>query len=623
MAGEQTSQTPLSELTTTTSDQSRWKTLLQFRRANIHQKTQHTSHLKALQGIPTRGVHTTYGHVNMQTTPLQKKQRVPSQNSQVIRGQGHGLRVQSNVREQYTQVTPIVTAYLEHVPKDNGNTHFQACTSINSISQDNPKPPENLGQYKLSRSFTYRKLQFMISLKGCIFETYVKSKDSDLWHAIIYGDFPPTQNNPETKNDEIVQFDKQSHDLKKRLAKNNEAKMNFKKDATLKLFKSTNQERYEHVGPEVTSSQDGQGHKMAKKRLCLVDDLKILRFKLEILSRRFFQIEPTLSQVDPYRTGDDGVAASFQWSRIHKPRAHTQDFKEKVLVAPEMLKNDVEPITPKLLNKQTAHSAYIKHTQEEATVLRDLVEHIQSKYPLDQSLESACSASGSQPSGNTKKDKIRQTPSSTQMNKVEARPRKVKSSFKNKDCVVQPKGTAHVQHSKRNVNSELKCVKCNGCMLSDNHDLCVLDFINNVNARKESKSVNKSSKRKVWKPTGKVFSNIGYIWRPTGRTFTIVGNACPLTRITTTTEVPLRKPTALDNETSKPVVTLVYSRKPRKSKTNVPVSKSKVLKSVSANKKEPSKSWGSKVSDVPSSSLDECRSSKLFSGIWTPAAPSI
>ncbi|GKD39790.1 retrovirus-related pol polyprotein from transposon TNT 1-94, partial [Tanacetum coccineum] len=61
-------------------------------------------------------------------------------------------------------------------------------------------------------------------------------------------------------------------------------------------------------------------------------------------------------------------------------------------------------------------------------------------------------------------------------------------------------------------------------------------------------------------------------------------------------------------------VTLVYSRKPRKSKTNVPVIKSKVLKSVSANKKEPSQSWGSIVSDVPSSSLDDCSSSKLFSG---------
>ncbi|GJR64931.1 hypothetical protein Tco_0010996 [Tanacetum coccineum] len=40
---------------------------------------------------------------------------------------------------------------------------------------------------------------------------------------------------------------------------------NFKKDATLKLFKSTNQERYEHVGPDVTSLQDGKVYKMAKR----------------------------------------------------------------------------------------------------------------------------------------------------------------------------------------------------------------------------------------------------------------------------------------------------------------------------------------------------------------------
>ncbi|GKG15217.1 hypothetical protein Tco_0354817, partial [Tanacetum coccineum] len=86
-------------------------------------------------------------------------------------------------------------------------------------------------------------------------------------------------------------------------------------------------------------------------------------------------------------------------------------------------------------------------------------------------------------------------------------------------------------------------------MLSDNHNLCVLDFINNVNARAKYRSVKKNSKRKVVKPTRKVFTNIGYFWRPTGRTFTIVGNACPLTRITITTEVPLRKPIALDNDT--------------------------------------------------------------------------
>ncbi|GJT45384.1 retrovirus-related pol polyprotein from transposon TNT 1-94 [Tanacetum coccineum] len=335
---------------------------------------------------------------------------------------------------------------------------------------------------------------------------------------------------------------------------------------------------------------------------------------------------------------------SIKPARIRSKEQYLKDdlrkLKGKVLVDndvtkhpsdPELLKIDVEPITPKLLNKKIAHSTYIKHTQEEATVLRDLVEHVNSKYPLDHSLKSTCryakliqellthinktcpsvnnadgklvavtpknkdkrvrftkpvissrytitktastsnlvsnkpmssstgvklstSACGSQPSGNTKKDKNRQTPSSTHKNKVEAHPRKVESGLKNKACIVKPKGTAYMQHSKLNANSELKCVKCNGCMLSDNHDLCVLDFINNVNAGNKSKSVKQSSKRIVWKLTGKV--------------------------ITTTTEVPLRKPTALENETPKLVVTLVYSRKPRKSRNNVPISKSKVVQIV-------------------------------------------
>ncbi|GJS31709.1 zf-CCHC domain-containing protein [Tanacetum coccineum] len=57
------------------------------------------------------------------------------------------------------------------------------------------------------------------------FETYAKSKDLDLWHVITNGDFQPIVQNPETKLDEVVPFEKQTDDLKKRLAKNNEAEM--------------------------------------------------------------------------------------------------------------------------------------------------------------------------------------------------------------------------------------------------------------------------------------------------------------------------------------------------------------------------------------------------------------
>ncbi|GJX01571.1 zf-CCHC domain-containing protein [Tanacetum coccineum] len=73
--------------------------------------------------------------------------------------------------------------------------------------------------------------------KEKLFKTYVKSKDLDLWHVITDGDFPPIQNNPKTKKDEVVPFHKQNDDLKKKLAKNNEAKMVIYNALPLKVKK--------------------------------------------------------------------------------------------------------------------------------------------------------------------------------------------------------------------------------------------------------------------------------------------------------------------------------------------------------------------------------------------------
>ncbi|GJT31300.1 hypothetical protein Tco_0911575 [Tanacetum coccineum] len=57
------------------------------------------------------------------------------------------------------------------------------------------------------------------------FETYVKAKDLDLWHVILNGNFQPAAKTKVTQFLEVVHFEEQSDDLKKKLAKNNEAKM--------------------------------------------------------------------------------------------------------------------------------------------------------------------------------------------------------------------------------------------------------------------------------------------------------------------------------------------------------------------------------------------------------------
>ncbi|GJR29201.1 retrovirus-related pol polyprotein from transposon TNT 1-94 [Tanacetum coccineum] len=93
-------------------------------------------------------------------------------------------------------------------------------------------------------------------------------------------------------------------------------------------------------------------------------------------------------------------------------------------------------------------------------------------------------------------DKILQTPSSNSKNKVKAHPRNVKSSLNKKNGTVNVNGSAVVQNLKKQDNSDYVCIHRDDCMSSDN-------------------------------------------------------------LITTTNEVPSRKPIVLDFESPKPVVKLV------------------------------------------------------------------
>nr|GEZ20198.1 hypothetical protein [Tanacetum cinerariifolium] len=294
---------------------------------------------------------------------------------------------------------------------------------------------------------------------------------------------------------------------------------------------------------------------------------------------------------------------------------------------------DVALLAPKLHKNRTAHTDYIRHTQEEAATLREIVESERLLNPLNTSLDYACKFTrriqelllilqrtcpyltdlGNKLMAVTPKNKTKQI-------------RLTEQITKSRKTTVTPTPSANIDsnihvlsftrvilvssgNSVSNVNSDLKCASCNGCLFFDNHDACVVDYINSMNASLKSKSVKTPVKRKVWQPTGKVFKIVGHIWKSTGRTFTLVGNMCPLTRIATSTIVPPKESSPIVHNTDKPVVTLVYSRKP------------KAVPSLITNKMEPNSSWGSLSSNV-SSLLIDYRLSKSSSGTWTLTAQS-
>nr|GEV60743.1 hypothetical protein [Tanacetum cinerariifolium] len=184
-------------------------------------------------------------------------------------------------------------------------------------------------------------------------------------------------------------------------------------------------------------------------------------------------------------------------------------------IDPELRKIKVAPLAHKLRNTRTVHYDYLKHTQKETATLREIVENERLLNPLNTSLDYAyklmdvtsmnktkkirftepitssgntpiktasssnvvanktmlsstgvnlpTSASESQPSGNTKKDKIQETQSSAKKNKLEAYPRNVRTSLQNKKSVVNTKDTESVLNSKLNVIQIILWYLDSGC----------------------------------------------------------------------------------------------------------------------------------------------------------------
>ncbi|GKC32357.1 retrovirus-related pol polyprotein from transposon TNT 1-94 [Tanacetum coccineum] len=141
---------------------------------------------------------------------------------------------------------------------------------------------------------------------------------------------------------------------------------------------------------------------------------------------------------------------------------------------------------------------------------------------------------------------------------------------------------ANVKHSVLNANSELICATCHECMFDAIHDLCVSDYLNDVNARVKSKSVKSRSAKNKKKRRGNLLVK-----------FTL--------RIISKKVVPPRKSIS----TSPVKQTEPSSNKSGKLKDIKYVgssSQSKTVGSKISNHLEPMQKWGSKVSTASSSS---------------------
>ncbi|GJV73703.1 hypothetical protein Tco_1493698, partial [Tanacetum coccineum] len=208
---------------------------------------------------------------------------------------------------------------------------------------------------------------------------------------------------------------------------------------------------------------------------------------------------------------------------------NTVVLKPNATIAPGMFKLDIEPISLKLKNNRDAYETCPSSPKPSEKLIavtsmnKDkrvrFVEPVTSSSNIPKQANSlqtkdsnkplltstgvkfTTSASGSKPSGNTKNNRIKRLPHSNQKNKVEDHSRKVKSSLNKTNSVSKPISNALVKHSVRNAKFESMCAICNKCLFDANHEMCLIDFVNDVNVRLKSKS-KRNKLIKAWKPTG-------------------------------------------------------------------------------------------------------------------------
>ncbi|GJS04844.1 hypothetical protein Tco_0321352 [Tanacetum coccineum] len=113
-----------------------------------------------------------------------------------------------------------------------------------------------------------------------------------------------------------------------------------------------------------------------------------------------------------------------------------------------------------------------------------------------------------QPRNNPKKDKVpfksKSSCLSNNVEKIEENHRNLQSSSNQKHMSSE---CNNIKIAIRNAKSEVLCAMCKQCLITANHDVCVLNYVNDMNSRKRNQKANvsnieyqKKQTPQVWKP---------------------------------------------------------------------------------------------------------------------------
>ncbi|GJU81608.1 hypothetical protein Tco_1283973 [Tanacetum coccineum] len=128
-----------------------------------------------------------------------------------------------------------------------------------------------------------------------------------------------------------------------------------------------------------------------------MDEIKTINIGLEhSVAKLLFENEHLHKEIEHlkkiYKDQFDSIKKTRALSKEHwkEISENATQIPNSTTIAPGMFKLDLDPLAPSLLKNRESHIDYLKHTQEQADILRGIVEQAKAKKPLDNALDFAC-----------------------------------------------------------------------------------------------------------------------------------------------------------------------------------------------------------------------------------------
>ncbi|GJX18379.1 hypothetical protein Tco_0221056 [Tanacetum coccineum] len=483
------------------------------------------------------------------STPTNNNQRISSnpRNRQIAQpGMNMGQDRQMQMVGVQNVGNQVVQEQFESVCSEYGNQNAENCCSgVNNLQRNWSSckectvsdPRRRDAAYLQTHLLIAQKEEACVQLQAEVFDLIAAAADLVEIEETRSAEGGTVEQHPATVEETRAYFESLYNNLAIKVEKVNTVNRKLREtnaDLTTELARYKNQEKCFEISQEKYDKLERCYQKSIYQEKCLTKKINALHLSF---GKQITTLNEEIANLNNHLSKEKSIVSSLQ----EEKKRLKSDFKireDELLDKQIQLENKIKELDNILRLNKFDHCP----TNTNVITRRKLLISDIKWFRMSTGVDITTKTRRPQPRSNTKNDRVPSASKSSRIKnkevEVEDHPRNLLLS-KNKKHMSSE--CNNIKLAIRNDKSEIVCAMCKQCLITANHDACVLNYVNGMNSRSKKQKANVSNianqtkhKARIWKP-----KNVGskerlaspkpskprmrLRWSPTGKMINIKG----------------------------------------------------------------------------------------------------